>query len=220
MTFPVRRDWAPVLAAITLAGCASIPQDRGLSDVRTLVKARGGPDIPNPDAPPPSKLVDDLLAQPTLSIDDAVRIALISNPRLRAEYAKLGLSGAESYDAGRLSNPTFNASILFSSVAGDPAQVTFGIAQSFTSLLLLPSRARLAKGEFERAKLEVGSAVQNLAIDVQASYYRLVGAMQIVQMRTAIATAADASADLAQRFYDAGNLNALDLELSRRADLI
>ena len=200
---------------MALAGCASIPQDRGLSGVRALVQARGGPDIPRLDVDESSKLVDDLLAQPTLSVEDIVRISLLSNPRLRADYARLGLSGAEVYDAGRLSNPTFDAAILFSNVAGNPAQVSFGLAQTFTNLLLLPSRSRLAKGEFERVKLEVGGAVQNLAINVQAAYYRLVSALQIAQMRSAIATGANASADLAQRFYDAGNLNTLDLELER-----
>jgi cobalt-zinc-cadmium efflux system outer membrane protein len=193
-------------------GCASIPDDRGLSDVQTQITERGGAQLPALDSVNNSaesaQLVTELLSHSPLTMDDAVRIALIANPKLRSEYAKLGLSGAEVYSAGRLSNPTLSASILF---GGDGDKTTFGLAQSFTDLLLMPTRSRLAQAEFERAKVAMGGELIHFSAEVETAYYRLVGATQIARMRAAVAHATATSAALAQRFADAGTLRALTL---------
>jgi cobalt-zinc-cadmium efflux system outer membrane protein len=211
-----RARWTPLLTLLLCAGCASIPADRGLSDVQAQITERGGAQLPSPDsfdksaddAAESAQLVSELLSHTPLTVDDAVRIALIANPKLRSEYAKLGLSGAEVYSAGRLSNPTLSASILF---GGDGDKTTFGLAQSFTDLLFLPARSRLAQAEFERAKVVMGGELINFSGDVEAAYYRLVGATQVARMRAAVAQATTTSAALAQRFADAGTLSALAL---------
>ena len=205
-----------VLAALLLAGgCASLPQDRGFSDVRRLVSDRSGREIERPDAA--TRILVGELLKKELSPDDAVRIALIQNPRLRATYARLRFASADVYQAGRLSNPRLSASILFSDRAGAASQIGFGIVQSFTDLLLLPSRSRFAKGEFERAKQLAGSAVLDVAAESEAAYYKAVGAQQMATMRRTILTAAQASADLAQRFFNAGNITGLELAMKQAA---
>lgn len=210
--FAGRARGAPMFTLLLLAGCASVPADRGLSDVQAQLTERGGAQLPSLDSAGNSvesmQLVIELLSHSPLTVDDAVRVALIANPKLRSEYAKLGLTGAEVYSAGRLSNPTLSASILF---GGDGNKTTFGLAQSFTDLLLLPTRSRLAQAEFERTKVAMGGELINFAADVEAAYYRLVGATQVARMRAAVAQAASTSATLAQRFADAGTMRALDL---------
>ena len=207
--------WLPVAAAVILSGCATLPRDRGIGDVRSMVSDRRGHVLSEPDSET-QKLVADLLATP-LTAESTVQIALVNNPRMRAEYARLGLAAAEVYTAGRLSNPRFSVATLFSNAADAANQVTFGLAQSFTDLLLLPARSRLAKGEFERAKQEAGSAIIELAADVESAYYQLVGAMQVAVLRGTVGKAAQVSADLAQRLFDAGIINALDLALEQSA---
>ncbi len=207
--------WLPVAAAVILSGCASLPRDRGIGDVRSMVADRSGHVLSEPDSET-QKLVADLLAAP-LTADSTAQIALVNNPRIRGEYARLGLAAAEVYNAGRLSNPRFGAAVLFPNAASAANQVTFGLVQSFTDLLLLPARSRFAKGEFERAKQEAGAAIIDLAADVESAYYRLVGARQVAVLRGTVGKAAQVSADLAQRFFDAGNMNALDLALEQSA---
>lgn len=206
------RHYALLCTVLLIAGCASIPNDRGLSDIQAQLNTRGAPQLPLLEDARSAQLIDDTLNHTPLTSDDAVRIALIANPKLRSDYAKLGLSGAEVYNAGRLSNPTFSASILF---GGAGNQTIFGLAQNFTDVLLLPARSRLAQGEFERVKREIGSELIEFANGVTASYYRLVGAQQVAGMRAAVATAAQTSATLAQRFFDAGNMPRLELELNQ-----
>ena len=140
---------------LLLTACAQLPADHGIADVQQLVAQRSGQQLDAPDADTLT-LVTELLATP-LSVDQAVHVALLNNPRVRAEYARLGIAAAEVYDAGRLSNPRLSMDRLVSDVSGQADQAGFGLVQSFTDLLLLPARGRLAAGEFERAKEQVDS---------------------------------------------------------------
>jgi cobalt-zinc-cadmium efflux system outer membrane protein len=205
------------LAAL-IGGCATVPADRGLSDVSALTVARGGPSLQPGDDGDAQTLatIDNLLGQ-QLSVQDALGIALIHNPRIRAEYSRLGFASADVLEAGRLSNPTFSVSVLLSNAAGAADQVGFGLAQSFTNLLLFPSRSRFAKGELERVKAQVGAAVMALTRDVDSAFFTLVSAQQSAAMRNTVAKAAAASADLAQRFFDAGNITDLALSVEKAA---
>lgn len=201
------------IASLLLVGCASLPADWGLSSVAASTAAHGRP-LPTGDA---ARLTADLLAQP-LNADNAITVALLNNPAVRAETARLGIAAADVYDAARISNPVFTASRLTST---DPtavsAQIGIGIAVSFTDLLLLPARSHYAKAQFETAKLSVGNAALSLASDVEAGYYRLAGAQQAAIMRAAVARTGAASADLAQRFFDAGNISRRELAIEKSA---
>ena len=216
MSIPSSRRLWPLVFPALLAGCAALPADRGRGDVAALLKERGRDTSQIDDKHAAARLAKELTAKP-LAVDDAVCLALVNNPRLKAEYARLGFAAADVYEAGRLSNPRLSASILFVDEPGLADKLDFGLTQSFTSLLLLPARSRFAQGEFERVKQTVGAQVLGLAADTEAAWYRLVGAWQLVTMREAVATAAQASADLAQRFFDAGNINRLELAREQAA---
>lgn len=202
-------------AAVVLAGCASIPADRGFSDVRRQTADRGLT-IPDDAEAERAHLTSETLAKP-LTEADAVRVAFLNNPRIQGVYARLGLSGADVIDAGRLRNPTLDGAALFPSAAGDVTRYDLGLTQSLVELLLLPARLRFTQGEFERTKLEATQSLLTLAGEVQTAYYEAVGARQIAAMRKTIAAAARASADLQARFKAAGNATALQLAVEMAA---
>ena len=202
-------------AVIVVAGCATIPSDRGESDVRDQLTGRGlvwtGADDADRAA-----LITELLAKP-LTADAAVHVAFINNPLMQMEYARLGMSGADVIQAGRLDNPTLSAGWQTSSRSSDASRYDFGLTQNFAQLLLLNAHTRFSKGEFERAKLDSIQRLLDLAARVQRAYYDVVGTRQIVQMRTTVATAASAAAELTARFNAAGNINALELAIAQTA---
>ena len=204
-----------LLVPVTLTGCAELPADRGMADVRELISARSGHEIVAADQNT-AALVSELIKAP-LDLDGAVKVALLNNPQVRGEYARVGLASADVYDAGRLSNPRFSTAALTSNAAGAADQVTFGLAQSFTDLLLLPARTRLAAGEFERAKQSAGHAIFNLSAEVEGAFFNLLGAQKITAMRQKIARAAQAAAELAERLATAGNVSARDLAQAQAA---
>lgn len=206
----------PALAALlafSLAGCASIPDDRGFSDVARSTADRGLT-LPSGDR---AALSQQLLAKP-LTAADAVTLAFLHNPAVRQVTAQLGFAAADVYDAARLSNPVIG---LLRLTSNDPAamvaQITGTVAISFTDLLFLPARSRFAKGQFEAAKLDVARAAQGLATEVETAWFALAAAEQALALRQRVAQASQASSTLAQRFYDAGNLNARERALERGA---
>ncbi|MCZ6709966.1 MAG: TolC family protein [Gammaproteobacteria bacterium] len=161
-----------------------------------------------------ASLVSSLTGEP-LTAAGAVRVALINNPQLQATYAELGFAAADVYEAGRIRNPIFFAGFLDTNRSSDRDIKTFGLVTSFTDLLTLPARKRLATAEFAAMKQSIGAAVLETAANAEAAYYRFVAAKQAAALRTQIAKAGALSAALAERYHEAGNLTPRDLALER-----
>lgn len=200
-----------LLALVVLGGCAAVPADYGRGKVDALLADRG-------------KTVDDATAELLASLtaaaitpESAIRIALINNPELQSTYATLGFGAADVYEAGRIRNPVFSGALLDSSVAGERDQVTLGLVTSFTDLVTLPARKRLARGAFAALQQSVGANVLEIAAQTEKTYYNYVGTQQVAALRAQIAKAGALSAALATRYREAGNLTPRELALERAA---
>jgi outer membrane protein TolC len=143
--------------------------------------------------------------------DRAVAIALLRSPRMREAYARLGLARAEVIEAVEVANPGVSFARMNLSPGAGYNQ-TVGVSLPFVDVLLLPVRTRWARQQYERHSIEVAQAVIGLTVEVEAAWYRAVAAQQVADMRSAVAEGADATAELAQRFYDAGNISELQLK--------
>lgn len=194
------------LAAVVLAGCATVPRQGGFKSVAGLARQRTGATViwdQNTKADQQvHAAIGKLLARP-LTAHAAVQIALLDNPELKARYEQLGVSQADVVQAGLLSNPIFNFDIRF------PAAPFHGwdasVAQNFLNILLLPARKKMATAQFAAAKSDVANAVITLAQRTRAAYYRLVGDQQMVTLESRIKQGAAAQLDLAKKLRQAGN---------------
>lgn len=216
-SFPLRRGL--VIATLgALAGCATLPRDHGRADIHELVDQRsGGEHTWMTDRDTEEKAtaqIKTILSQP-LTADAAVQIALLRNPRMQSEYARLGIAEADVYEASRIGNPTLSVTALHHS--GLPTKYEGGLTASFAELLMLPARKRLAAGEYARTQESIGAAILNLAADTRAAWYTFVGARQVATMRRAVADATQTSAELAAKFFEAGNISALQCKLEEAA---
>lgn len=200
---------AALFALSLLAGCAALPENFGRSDIDILVMERGQR-VDNDN----ENLLSSLHTEP-LSAENAIRVALVKNPELRATYARLGFANADIYEASRIRNPVFSASILDPSRSGERDQLTFGLVTSFTDILTLSARKRLALAEFDVLTQEIGAAVLTTAADTQDAYYHYVASKQVAEMRQKTAEAAQLSFELATRYDNAGNLTPRQLALSK-----
>jgi cobalt-zinc-cadmium efflux system outer membrane protein len=199
-----------------LSGCAGVPPDLGRSDVDAMVAGRGQDGSAVVSAEGTAELLTHLTSEP-LTPESVVRIALINNPELAATYATLGFGAADVYQAGRIRNPVFSASVLNSSLAFEQDQLTFGLAASFTDLITLSARKRLSTGAFAALKQSIGDEVLRVAADAEMNYYRYVGAQQVAALRARTAKAAGVSATLAERYRDAGNISAREMAMESAA---
>jgi cobalt-zinc-cadmium efflux system outer membrane protein len=215
-----RRPAAPgalLLGALALAGCATPTRDdseRAVRDRVAAVSPATGPGLDGAlsgDAAATDARLAALRAQP-LTPPAAVEIALLRSPTVGAAFASLGLSRADLIGATRLSNPTLGGSRI--GVDGQ-YRTTIDFALALNDLLLLPARRRLGAAGFERTQRLVAQEMLTLVADVETAYYSAVSARQVAIMRDAVANAAGLSAELAQRFFEAGNITPLQLATER-----
>lgn len=216
-----RGRWCLVLFPLLLSACATPVRDRGWSEVQGLIAQRDErlatrTASPHPAATELEAQTRALLAEP-LSADRALGIALLRSPRLRLIYAELGLAQAEWLEASRLSNPVLTWSALDSSESGTRTQLGYGLAQNFTELLFAAPRRRGADAAQLAAQANAAAQIQAFAADVHAAWVEAAAAEQAAQLHAVMAQAARVSAELAQRYHAAGNLNALDLARERAA---
>ena len=206
----LRRSALAVALASFLGGCASLSPRPDDAQVNRLLEARGAPALTKLAAnEPPIDLRERLVAP--IDRDRAVAIALLRSPRMREAYARLGLARAEVIEAVEVANPGVSFARMNLSPGAGYNQ-TVGVSLPFVDMLLLPLRTRWARQQYERHGIEVAQAVIGLTVEVEAAWYRAVAAQQVADMRSAVAEGADATAELAQRFYDAGNISELQLK--------
>lgn len=208
---PLRRLAVLGLLA-TLAACASVGPNRDVAQIDRLLADRGAGGLGwEKNGQGDTATADAWLAQP-MTADLAVRMAMLRSPRLQRQFGELGLARADVLDAVQIANPRITFSRL-AVVNGSGAQTAVGLAAPLLDLLALPLRARLGRQEYERARLQIAAALFDVSLDVEGAWYRTVAAQQVAGMRAAVATALQTSADLSQRYFDAGNVT--ELQLSR-----
>lgn len=216
--------WAVVLTAVValLSGCASTSAKPAFDDVSGVVKARSGHtvrwDQSSDEDREASRAIEQLLSR-DLTVDGAVEIALLASPRLHAVLEELAISQADLVQAGLLKNPVFTVGrTAWDGEHIDP-NLYGAVEQDFLDIVTLPMRKRVAATELEGTKLEVADHVLELASEVREAFYKVQAAEQIVAMRRLVEDAAQSSAELARRQYDAGNMNdlALNTELGLAA---
>jgi cobalt-zinc-cadmium efflux system outer membrane protein len=203
----------PVIG-LALGACASVSEEAGFSDAAAIVRERDGLDIHWGRGQPQDEQIDEhvraLLAR-DLDAESAVAIALLRNHHLQALYEDLRVAQADLVEAGLLRNPIFHIEGRFPE-SGGRAALDLGLEEDFLSILFLPLRKRVAAASFEATKLRVAEHVLALAGEVRAAFYSLQGAEQLAELRGTVSLATEASAELAKRLHDAGNIRDLDLD--------
>lgn len=151
-----------------------------------------------------------LLAAP-LTIDRTVQIALLNNRELRVTLEELGLSQAEVAAAARLANPSFSAGIRWPHDAPRVPEIEFGLTLEILDAMLLPLRRRLAEEQLAITQQHAAQAVLTLIGEVKAAGYEWLARQDYLERVNLINDVNQAATTLAQRQFDAGNINELAL---------
>jgi len=202
---------AALLAALVLAGCASVSPDGLRGDVARHTEGRlpTGAQLPSPDAQAQQEAqarIADWLKTP-VDADTAVRIALINNPGLQAQLAQLGIADAQRVQALTLPNPSFTFGRFHSGHEREiERQLSFGLVQ----LITLPWRSRWQGWQMEQATLTAAQQVLLLAADTRRAWLRAVAAEQALAANERMHEAAALGGELARRMAQVGNFSKLD----------
>jgi cobalt-zinc-cadmium efflux system outer membrane protein len=205
----------PAMLALVVTGCASTSPEPAFRDVAARVQTQSGHEARWAQASPEGTQVDAavraLLGRP-LSVDGAVRVALLRNRSLVATYEELGVSQADLVQAGLLRNPVLTGGVPAAEVQNLDPPLLFSIAQDFLDLFLIPARRSIARTQLEAVELRVADEVLGVQAQVRAAYFALQGAEQRAAMREVVLEAAEAAWTAATAQHDAGNLSDLDYE--------
>jgi len=210
-----------LLFAALLPGCAHMEKERGHDSVSQLVESRSGHrtgwERGTPEARQIQERVSSLL-KGGLNRERAVQIALINNPHLQETYDELDVSQADLVQAGLLSNPTLSGSIGFPLGHGSSRpEYEVSIVQSFLDIFMLPLRKRVAEAQFNAETLRVAHAALQVAAEVSKEFVELQTGEQTVELMRRIAESADAAASLAEKQFEAGNINQREVASERAA---
>ena len=138
-----------IFALAFLTACAPLPVKPGFDSVQTLLRPRLTQEISwrqtEQERRDQQAAVMAQLNAP-LTLDAALGIGLINNPRLQASYEKLGMSYGDWVQAGLPANPSLGLSWRSSAVGVEHG---FTILQDLLSLLTLAPRKRMAATAFE-----------------------------------------------------------------------
>lgn len=208
------RPQTTAMMFLVLMGCASTSPKPAFNAVAQRVEQQSGHRIrwqpSTTEDGEITKSIDRLLAE-ELTVDAAVQVALLGNPRLRSTFEELSIAQADLVQAGLLKNPVFTVGRTAWDAEHIAPNLFASVEQDFLDIVTMPLRKRVAATELEATKLQVGDEVLKLATEVRSAFYKAQAAEQIVAMRRMVTDAADASAELAKRQYDAGNMNDIAL---------
>ncbi len=200
------------LATVILSGPAVAQAKGKIGSTSALVRERTGVEVPwPPDGRPQHAASDTIqaLLQGGLTVDRAVRVALLNHRGLRAELEEVGVSQAEFRQALLPKNPTVEGEVRYGG-AGRPGEI--GVMQDLGSILLLPIRRQAAGARLERAGFLAAHAALELVRETRESYFDAQAMQQIRRFWKQVEGTARAAADLAQRQHAAGNISDLDLD--------
>ena len=199
-----------VCAIAALSGCRTIDPLLPFSEVADTVRERTGQEIhwrteTSADSELAKRIEEQL--QGELTLGDALKISLLNNPALQAEYEELGIAQSGFVRAGLLQNPVLSFERRFRGQAAE-ADVT----QSFLELFLLPLRTKVAEAHLDSIKARLTQLVLEHAAKLKSAYYSLQAEQQLLEMREFVVNALAASYSAVSSLRRAGNASALDLQ--------
>ncbi len=207
---------ALILAAavpLVFAGCTTPNPAAAFDGVNRTVRERTGNEVRwlRDDSWRESDQAVESLLRTNLTVQSALAIALLNNRSLQAQFEEIGVSQPELAQASRLKNPVITAN--WRPPLNGPGVVNsdYGLTQNFLDLLTLPARKKIAARNLEIALQRLVHDILLFSEEVQTAYYMLQARQQFAVRLALIVEVNEAAADVAQRQFNAGNINQLEL---------
>jgi outer membrane protein, heavy metal efflux system len=154
--------------AIAMAGCQT-PPDAALNSERAIAGAVGlGEPVTFREVGPEGGPIDEPDGVgSTLTLADAVRRAVTTDPGLQAAMARIRIAVADSDQARLLPNPVLNVVLRWG--PGKP-QIEASIAQDFVQALQIPRRAGAADNRLRQVAADAVTTALDVTSEVQERY--------------------------------------------------
>ncbi len=213
MKSPIKRGAQPLLAAILLGLAAACVQVEPKSDFdrtgQLIRESTGREEVFDPYA---SALSDEDIREildDGLTLDEALRIALLNNRELRADFQDIGIAHADWVQAQLLSNPSLDVLIRFPN-GGGRSLVEASLGVQLLELWRIPVRTELAQKELESAVLRIARRAGERLAETRSAYWSAVAADELVRVSEENVALASRSFEAVQALHAAGSADAFD----------
>lgn len=204
---------------LPLAACTSHSIESDRSTVRELVKERTQLELAERRERDPEAVDADVsaLAAQGLTLENAIRIALLNNRGLRADLLGLGVARGQLVQASLFPNLEVEAELRFPRHGDHPTQWELGAGLNITQLILRGARTGAAEALLDAARFRAAGAVLDLGYRVRLAFYDVQAAEQQLELARTALQALAASFDASRELHRAGNQSDLELSLERTA---
>jgi cobalt-zinc-cadmium efflux system outer membrane protein len=197
-----------------LCGCATVDPHPDYERVGGLVQVSSGHAVgyrPGRDAEV-EPLIEEWMVD-GLTLDEAVRVALLNNPEVQGGFFDVGIARADVVQAGLWSNPSLGLSARLPS-GGGLANIEASLAQNIVELWQLPIRREVAERSLDQAVVRLARRISEIARETQSSYHRVVAAAKLHEIAVEHARIASELLNLARLRQEAGAAAAVDVNLA------
>lgn len=157
---------------LLFTGCASVQTQQEWERIRMFAIERIGVEIKweqsEEDTGAIKAEVKRLLVD-GITMDEAVRIALLNNQKLQAVLEEIGIAKADLVQAGLFTNPDLSAIFRFPFGGGGTGIETSGVL-NIADLWQIPIRKKIAAKKLETTMLQVSEEILNTTAEVKKAY--------------------------------------------------
>ncbi len=198
-----------------LTACAQVEPRADFDKARGLITdSTGREEVFDPYAEPLARDELDALLADGLTLDEALRIALLNNRELRADFQEIGSAHTDVVQAQLLSNPTLDLLLRF------PADGGRSLLEAILGLRLLelwriPVRTEVARQELEATVLRIARRAGERLADARNAYHAAVAAEELLRVAEENVELATRSHGAVRELHAAGAADAFDENLAR-----
>ncbi|MFN0207791.1 MAG: TolC family protein [Planctomycetota bacterium] len=207
----------PILACVVIqiAGCATVDPRPDYDEVKGIIrKTTGRQEVFDPDTPPLSSSEISSVLADGLTLDEALRLALLNNQRLQAGFMRLGIGRAEYVQAGLLKNPKVSLAFLLPS-GGGRGKLAVDLLEPIADLWQISKRKQFAKAELSQVVLEVSRFAGELVAETRIAYFESVAASELRVIAEAEVEVSQKQLEAVRRQVDSGVALATDANLAQ-----
>ena len=199
--------WSMALSGLVLVVCACASASQQGQALHAL-SAQTGVRLESYGQAPPQSVADTLrtlLGQP-LTVEAAVQVAALNSPRFQALLQKLDIAQADLRQGRLLPNPALELAIR----SGGGRDFEYTLLEDLKGILLYPLNRGLANARYAQTRMHLAGELLDGIAQVKVACFTLQGLLQTRSLLASTLQTTQASAALAIRQQQAGNINALE----------
>ncbi|MFT6040559.1 MAG: cobalt-zinc-cadmium efflux system outer membrane protein [Planctomycetota bacterium] len=204
-----------ILPTLLAASCVQVEPGPDYDRARSLfTESTGRVDVFDPYAEALTQEELDEIVADGLSLDEALRVALLNNRELQADFHDIGIAHADWVQSQLMSNPSLDALLRFPS-GGGRGMLEATVGMEFLELWRIPVRTKAAEQALETTVFRIARRAGERLADTRSSYYSAVAAQELHQVAIDNVELAARSFAAVRSLHEAGVADAFDENLAQ-----